>query len=112
MDTAAAEMSVSLSRAWFAALLRQDMAFHDLTHAAGAASLIASNTSIYARGVGRKLGQGAVFTVALLGGLAFAFYSSWKASLVVLSVLPVMATTAMIYVMSLAAHATYCVVKA
>jgi ABC-type multidrug transport system fused ATPase/permease subunit len=43
------------------------------------------------RGVGAKLGLLVNFTVMFLGGFAYAFYSSWQTSLVVLCTVPFMA---------------------
>lgn len=42
------------------------------------------------RGLGRKLGEGIQFCITLVGCLAFAFWSSWRVSLVVLTLIPLM----------------------
>jgi ATP-binding cassette subfamily B (MDR/TAP) protein 1 len=44
-------------------------------------------------GVGRKLGEGVQFTVTAIGGTGYAFYASWKTSLVILAVIPAMAVS-------------------
>lgn len=91
LETACTNMAIDCSNKWFAALLRQDMAYHDVQQdVTGSASLISSRTNIYARGLGRKLGEGLLFTTALLGGLVYAFWSSWQISLVVVAVIPIM----------------------
>ena len=43
------------------------------------------------RGLGRKMGDGVQFTITALGGLAFGFWCSWKLSLLILTVVPLMA---------------------
>ena len=47
-----------------------------------------SNAGKYKRGVGRKLGEGLQFLTTGIGGLGFAFYSSWRVALVVLCIVP------------------------
>lgn len=49
-----------------------------------------SDTTLHDRGVGVKLGLMIQFTVTFVGGLAYAFYSSWQTSLVVLCTVPFM----------------------
>mmetsp|Transcript_20583 Transcript_20583/g.59736 ORF Transcript_20583/g.59736 Transcript_20583/m.59736 type:complete len:1251 (-) Transcript_20583:552-4304(-) len=85
------DMTVSLKKTWFEALLRQDMAYFDMKDVSGTATIISSNSMQYKKGVGRKLGEGVQFTLTMLGGFAYAFWASWKTSLVVLAVLPLMA---------------------
>ncbi len=43
------------------------------------------------RGTGRKLGEGVQFTCTVIGGFIYAFYVSWRVSLIVLAAVPVMA---------------------
>lgn len=43
------------------------------------------------RGLGRKLGEGIQFCITVFGSLAFAFYCSWRTSLVILTIIPPMA---------------------
>jgi ATP-binding cassette subfamily B (MDR/TAP) protein 1 len=80
---------------WFAALLKQDAAFFDVHDVAGIANQVGPNASKYRRGVGRKFGEGVQFLTTGLGGLAFAFYSSWRVALVVLTVIPFVSLAAM-----------------
>ena len=42
-------------------------------------------------GMGRKLGEGVQFTLTMIGGFAYAFYASWRTSLIVLAAIPLMA---------------------
>jgi ATP-binding cassette subfamily B (MDR/TAP) protein 1 len=73
---------------WFRALLRQDAAFYDVYDIGGLASTIGSNSNRYRRGVGRKFGEGLQFMTTGIGGIGYAFYSSWQTALVVLCALP------------------------
>lgn len=91
LDTAAGIMTDDLKTSWFDALLRQDMAYHDIKDVAGSSSIISTNGRKYRKGVGRKLGEGIQFTITFLGGLGYAFYASWQVSLIILTVVPFMA---------------------
>jgi len=93
MEAAADEMTYTLKTRWFEALLRQDLAYYDIKDVSGQATIISSNASKYRKGVGRKLGEGLQFTVTLIGGLVYAFYSSWQNSLLILALLPVIAAS-------------------
>jgi ATP-binding cassette subfamily B (MDR/TAP) protein 1 len=42
------------------------------------------------RGLGRKMGEGVQFCVTMIGGLVFGFWSSWRVSLLVLTVVAFM----------------------
>jgi len=90
LETVAGEMALDLKTSWFRALLRQDLAYYDINDVSGTATMISTNSTKYKKGVGRKLAEGVQFAVSFLGGLAYAFYSSWEASLVILSVVPFM----------------------
>jgi ATP-binding cassette subfamily B (MDR/TAP) protein 1 len=94
LETAASHMALSLKTEWFRALLRQDLAFHDLTAVSGTASSISASANKYKLGVGRKLGGGFQFTITVLGGIIYAYWASWQASLLVLAVLPLMSLSA------------------
>jgi ABC-type multidrug transport system fused ATPase/permease subunit len=45
---------------------------------------------LFFRGMGRKFAAGIQFTVTFFGGLGYGFYSSWRVSLFVLTVVPFM----------------------
>jgi len=49
---------------------------------------------LFERGTGRKLGEGVQFTTTVIGGFVYAFYASWRVSLVILAVVPLMAGSA------------------
>jgi ATP-binding cassette, subfamily B (MDR/TAP), member 1 len=77
METAAGEMTREMKNSWFRALLRQDMAYHDIRDVPGQATLITANGSRYRKGVGRKLSEAVQFFIAFIGSLAYSFWSSW-----------------------------------
>lgn len=78
---------------WFKALLRQDTAYFDVYDISGIAATIGPNSNKYKRGLGSKFGEFLQFSTNFVGGLVFAFYSSWQVALVVLAVLPVVGLT-------------------
>ena len=89
-ELAATEMTNSFKAQWFEALLRQDMTYFDINDVSGTSSLIASNASIYRRGIGRKLAEGVQFTTTVLGGFGYAFYASWMTTLVIIGFTPLL----------------------
>lgn len=80
---------------WFKALLHQDPAFFDVYDVGGIAAQVGANANKFRRGLGRKFGEGFQFLTTGIGGLAFAFYSSWRVALVVLAIVPLVAILAM-----------------
>jgi len=94
METAADEMTLSLKTQWFQALLRQDMSYFDIKDISAAATIISTNGQKYKKGLGNKLSGCIQFTITFLGGLAYAFWASWKVSLMLLAIIPFIATSA------------------
>jgi ATP-binding cassette subfamily B (MDR/TAP) protein 1 len=80
---------------WFSALLRQDAAYFDVNEVGGIAGQVGPSSNKYRRGLGRKFGEGIQFLTTGVGGLAFAFYSSWRIAFVVLSVVPFVSFSAL-----------------
>jgi ATP-binding cassette subfamily B (MDR/TAP) protein 1 len=80
---------------WFQALLRQDQSFFDVNDIGGVAGQIGPNANKFRRGIGRKLGEGIQFATTGVGGLAYAFYASWRVAFVVLSVVPLVSLAAL-----------------
>jgi ATP-binding cassette subfamily B (MDR/TAP) protein 1 len=80
---------------WFSALLRQDPAFFDVYGVGGLSNQVGPSSNKYRRGLGRKFGEGIQFLTTGIGGIAYAFYASWRVALVVLAVLPFAALAAM-----------------
>lgn len=93
METAADEMTQGLKKAWFEALLRQDMAYYDIMDAAADGATITSNGARYRKGVGRKLADVIQYVVTFSGAMAYCFYSSWQVTLAALTVSPLMYVT-------------------
>ena len=81
---------------WFEALLRQDAAYFDTHEIGGIASSISANTQKVQRGLGIKLGEGVQFGTAAVGGIVYAFISSWKVTFLLVAILPVVALTGVI----------------
>jgi ATP-binding cassette subfamily B (MDR/TAP) protein 1 len=98
LETAAGNMTFSLKTSWFDALLRQDMAYYDIKDVSGTATMISTAGAKYKAGVGRKLGEGVQFFVTFIGGFIYAFYASWRTSLILLAVVPVMSASVLFVV--------------
>ena len=80
--------SDNFRKEWFAALLRQDSAFHDIHSVSGMATALSSASNKMKRGLGRKMGEGIQFGTTFVGGLVYSFISSWRVALVILGLLP------------------------
>ena len=94
LEIAASDAQTDFKISWFNALLRQDMAYYDIKDVSSQATIVASNSNKFKRGIGRKLGEGVQFTMTVIGGFVYAFYESWEVSLIVLAVVPLMGGTA------------------
>jgi ATP-binding cassette subfamily B (MDR/TAP) protein 1 len=73
-ETAANDMTARLKQQWFAAVVRQDMAYFDLQNVAGTATIISTNAAKFKKGVSKKLGTGVQYTCTVLAGFGLAFY--------------------------------------
>jgi ATP-binding cassette subfamily B (MDR/TAP) protein 1 len=71
------------------------MKWTDVYDIGGLANQIGPNANKYRRGFGRKMGEAFQFFTTGVGGLGFAFYTSWRVALVVLGVIPFVAMSAM-----------------
>lgn len=98
METLSGIMTKDLKKKWFEALLRQDIRYFDVNQSSGEASLISKNGKLFAKGVGRKMGEGIQMTMAFFASMVYAFYSSWKASFVILGVTPVIIVSCVLLV--------------
>jgi len=78
----------NFKKRWFRALLRQDAAFYDVHSVSGMATALSSASAKMKRGLGQKLGEGVQFGTTFLGGIVYAFWSSWRVALVILGLLP------------------------
>mmetsp|Transcript_16049 Transcript_16049/g.23730 ORF Transcript_16049/g.23730 Transcript_16049/m.23730 type:complete len:1474 (-) Transcript_16049:102-4523(-) len=86
--------STNFRRQWFTSLLRQDAAFFDIYDVSGLASTIEPNSKKYKRGIGKKFGEGIQFFTTMVGGIGYAFYSSWKVAALILAALPMVSLAA------------------
>jgi len=98
LETAAGIMTRDMKDKWFQALLRQDIAFFDIKDVSGTSTIITSNGAKFKKGTGRKMGEMIQFTATFLGGMGYAFWSSWQASLITLAVVPFMSASALFLV--------------
>ena len=86
----------NFKKKWFASLLRQDAAFHDVHSVSGMATALSAAANKIKRGLGAKLGQGIQFGTTFVGGIVYSFWSSWKVALVILALLPVVSFAAFV----------------
>jgi ATP-binding cassette, subfamily B (MDR/TAP), member 1 len=91
LEIVAYHASFRFRLAWFKALLRLDPAYFDVNNIGGIAQQVGPNANKYQRGIGRKFGEGIQFTTTAFGGVAYAFFSSWRVAFVVLSIVPLIA---------------------
>ena len=99
LETVANEMTISFKTKWYEALLRQDITYFDKQEDVSRfATIISVNGAKYQRGIGNKLGLLFQFIATFIGGIVYAFYSSWETSLIVLTTIPPMAICGYIYV--------------
>uniref|UniRef100_A0A7S4NGQ8 ABC transmembrane type-1 domain-containing protein n=1 Tax=Odontella aurita TaxID=265563 RepID=A0A7S4NGQ8_9STRA len=91
MEVAAARTQRRLLTRWFGALLKQDAAFYDVYDPSVLAPTVEPHSRKVRRGLGRKLGEGVQFLTAFVGGLVYAFLSSWRVALVLLGTVPLVA---------------------
>ena len=89
-DIVGRKASRNLGKQWFLALLRQDSAFFDVNDAAGIANSVHPNCIKYQDGMGKRLGLGIQNSVSIAGGVLFAMGSSWKISLLVFAICPIL----------------------
>ena len=95
LEIVATRSTRSFRMQWFNALLSQDAAFFDVYDISGMAASIQPNANKFNRGTGRKLGEGIQFMTTFVGGIAYAFYSSWKTAFVILAILPFVSLAAL-----------------
>jgi ATP-binding cassette subfamily B (MDR/TAP) protein 1 len=86
----------NFKKKWFSSLLRQDAAFHDVHSVSGMATALSAAANKIKRGLGAKMGQGIQFGTTFVGGIAYAFWSSWRVALVILALLPVVSVAAFV----------------
>jgi ATP-binding cassette subfamily B protein len=87
----------------FGALMAQDVAFFDAQKTGELTSRLASDTTVLQNAVTVNVSMGMRFALSGLGALGVLFWISWKLSLVMLAVVPVVAFAAALYGRSLRA---------
>ena len=95
LEIVATRATRSFRMQWFNSLLRQDAAFFDVYDISGMAASIQPNSNKFQRGTGRKLGEGIQFFTTFIGGIGYAFYSSWRVALVIMAVSPFVSLSAL-----------------
>jgi ATP-binding cassette, subfamily B (MDR/TAP), member 1 len=96
LELASNRAKMAFTSQWFSALLRQDPAFFDVHNISGVATQIGPMAEQYARGVGPKFGEIAEYLSAAVGGMVYAYYSSWKVALVVTCSIPLVSIFAVV----------------
>ena len=94
-EVAAGVMTRDLKTTWFDALLRQDMTYFDIKDISATATIISTNSAKYKKGLGSKLASSVQFTVTFFGGLAYAFWASWRVSLMLFTIVPILVGTSL-----------------
>ncbi|TPX37398.1 hypothetical protein SeLEV6574_g07885 [Synchytrium endobioticum] len=88
--TIQAEKSTKILRErYFASLLRQELAWFDTNPTGELASRISADVNIIYDGTAEKVGFTIQFTTSCIAGLALAFYTSWRLSVILLGVFPI-----------------------
>ena len=89
-NVAAVRQTRALRLAYVAALLRQDVAWHDAHPPGESAARLVEDTVTVEEGLGAKLTMAAQGATTFLAGFILAFSLSWKMSLVLLGFLPLL----------------------
>lgn len=84
-------MTLRIRKLYLASILRQEVSWFDTSNPGELSSKIAENTVVIREGLGEKLGAGFQFAAMFLAGYVIAFVNSWKLTLVVLAVSPLLA---------------------
>jgi ATP-binding cassette subfamily B (MDR/TAP) protein 1 len=90
MVAAARQMS-RIRSAYFTALLRQDMAWHDSHKPGEVGSRLAGDTKVIQSGINDKFATGIQQFGMFAFGLGFGFYRSWRLTLIMMSTMPLIA---------------------
>jgi ABC-type multidrug transport system fused ATPase/permease subunit len=80
-----------IRKLYFQSLMRQDFAWYDSENSGELTSRVASDVNLIQAGIGDKVGSAIQFLSSAVVGFIFAFVHSWKLTLVVLSVTPILA---------------------
>jgi ABC-type multidrug transport system fused ATPase/permease subunit len=80
-----------IRKLYFQSLMRQDFAWFDSENSGELTSRVASDVNLIQAGIGDKMGSAIQFLSSAVVGFIFAFVHSWKLTLVILSVTPILA---------------------
>ncbi|CAJ0947065.1 unnamed protein product, partial [Mesorhabditis belari] len=78
-----------MKRAFFKAIMRQDIAWYDKNHSGTLATKLFDSMERVKEGLGDKLGLMIQFTAQFFGGLGVAMYYDWKLTLIMMALSPV-----------------------
>lgn len=86
-----------LRRDLYAALLRQEIGFFDEQRTGELTNRLSSDTTVLQMAVTANVSMLLRYSLTVVGGIAILFYTSWRLTLVMLSIVPVVVLGAVIY---------------
>ncbi len=86
-----------LRRDLYAALMRQEIGFFDEQRTGELTNRLASDTTVLQMAVTANVSMLLRYSLTVIGGIAILFYTSWRLTLVMLSIVPVVVLGAVIY---------------
>lgn len=89
--TVASATSIRIRKLYFRSLMRQDFEFYDGENSGELTARVASDVDLIQAGIGDKIGSAFQFMSTAVVAMIVAFIYTWKLSLVILSVTPVLA---------------------
>lgn len=95
--TAGERVVARLRQSLYGSLIRQEIGFFDAQRVGELTNRLASDTSILQNAVTVNVSMALRYTVSLLGAVGVLFYTSWRLTLVMLAVVPLVAGGAGIY---------------
>lgn len=91
------QSGVRMRKLYFRSLMRQDFSFYDKEVSGELTSRVASDVDVIQGGIGDKFGSAVQFMSMTVTGFIIAFIYSWKMTLVILSITPVLAVCGAIF---------------
>jgi len=96
--TVAGERIVThLQQRLFASIINQEIAFFDKTHTGELTNRLASDTTVLQKAVTVNVSMGLRFALSAFGAIVILMWTSWKLTLLMLAVVPVVAVSAGVY---------------
>ena len=93
-----------IREAYVKSILSQEIGWFDTCGAAALATKVADLTGKIQDGITRKIGDSIQFMSTFVGSMAFAFYFSWKLSLVLMASLPIIAISSWFMIEAITAN--------